>query len=136
MWPPKDSSVDHKVVFWTAFTTLLLIIPVFSLGATLTIFSLMLGLMPYILLARLFGDSVNELLVIVWLLSYSGALALVLGTYWVLTRGLTVVTRRALRLELSSKGHDNFKIACAVAANILFFLFLYVFFPASPEHYP
>jgi len=136
MWPRKDSSVDHKVVFWTAFTTLLLIIPVFSLGATLTIFSLMLGLIPYILLARLFGDSVNELLVIVWLLSYSGALAFVLGTYWVLTRGLTVITRRALRLELSSKGHDNFKIACAVAVNILFFLFLYVFFPAGPEHYP
>ena len=136
MWSQKDSSVDHKVIFWTAITILILIIPLFTLGATLTIFSLMLGLIPYILLARLFGDSVNELLVIVWLLSYSGALAFVLGTYWVLTRGLTVITRRALRLELSSKGHENFKIACAVAVNILFFLFLYVFFPAGPEHYP
>jgi len=136
MWPPKDSSVDHKVVFWTAFTTLLLIIPVFSLGATLTIFSLMLGLIPYILLARLFGDFTNQLLVLEWLLSYAGALALVLGPYWLLTRGLTVVTRHVLHLELSSKTLDKIKIACAVAVNVLFFLFLYVFFPASPEHYP
>lgn len=136
MWPQKDSSVDRKVIFWSAITTLLLVIPIYLLGATRTIFSIALVLIPYNLVVRLFGDFTYELLVPISLLSYSGALALVLGTYWVLTRGLTVVTRRALRLELSSKGHDNFKIACAVAANILFFLFLYVFFPASPEHYP
>jgi len=136
MWPRKDSSVDHKVVFWSALATLLLIIPVFSLGATRTIFSIALVLIPYYLVARLFGDFVYQVLVLEWLLSYSGALALVLGTYWVLTRGLSAIARHSVRIELSSKGHDNFKIACAVAVNIMFFLFLYVFFPASPEHYP
>lgn len=136
MWPQKDSSVDQKVIFWTAISILMLIIPVFALGATLTIFSLMLGLIPYYLVVRVFGDFVNELLVIVWLLSYSGGLALVLGTYWVLTRGIRVVTLHSLRVELSSEALDKIKIACAVAVNLLFFLFLYVFFPASLEHYP
>ncbi len=136
MWPQKDSSVDHKVVFWSAITTLLLIIPVFSLGATFTIFSLMLGLIPYYLVVRLFGDFTYELLVPISLLSYSGALALVLGTYWVLTRGIRVVTLHSLRVELSWETLDKIKIICAVAVNLLFFLFLYVFFPAGPEHYP
>ncbi|KRT69830.1 MAG: hypothetical protein XU15_C0008G0054 [candidate division NC10 bacterium CSP1-5] len=136
MWPQKDSSVDHKVIFWTAITILILIIPLFTLGATLTIFSLMVGLIPYYLVVRLFGDFTYELLVPISLLSYSGALALVLGTYWVLTRGIRVVTLHGLRVELSSETLDKIKIVCAVAVNLLFFLFLYVFFPASPEHYP
>lgn len=136
MCPQKDSSVDHKVIIWSAITILILIIPVFAFGATLTIFSLVLGLIPYYLLVRLFGDAVYQLLVLEWLLSYTGALALVLGTYWALTRGITVVTLHGLRGQLSSRTLDKIKIACAVAVNLLFFLFLYVFFPAGPEHYP
>ena len=136
MRPQRDSSVDQKVIFWSAITTLLLIIPIYLLGATRTIFSIMLVLIPYNLVVRLFGDFTYELLVPISLLSYSGALALVLGTYWVLTRGIRVITLHGLRVELSSETLDKIKIACAVAANLLFFLFLYVLFPAGPEHYP
>ena len=71
MSPYKELSIDRKFIIWSAIATFLLVVPVFALGATLTIFSLLLGLAPYNLLARIFGDSVREMLLLVFFLSYS-----------------------------------------------------------------
>jgi len=136
MAPYQDLSVDQKAILWSAIVTLLLVVPVFALGATLTIFSLMLGLAPHNLLARIFGDSVREMLPLVFLLSYSMGLGLVLGAYWVLTRGIKILFGRSLGIALLPQKFERIKIACAVAVNVLFFLFLYVLFPAGPGSYP
>lgn len=136
MSPYKDFSVDQKVLLWSAIATFLVSLPVLWLGFGLTIFSIWFALAPYNLLARLMGDYVRHFLLLSTTLSYVGGLGMVLGAYWILTRGIGIVSRHGLKVQLSSEQSHKIKIACAVAVNVVLFLFMYILFPAGPESYP
>lgn len=106
------------------------------MGATFTVFSLMLGLYPYHLLVYFFGgEFVHRWLVLVTLLSYTAALGLILGSYWTLTRGIKIIYQ-ARSVDLPSERLNKIKISCALLVNLLYFLFLYILFPASLDMYP
>ena len=136
MWSYKYLSVDQKVIFWSAIVTFLLTAFVFWTGAPFTAFSLMLFLIPWNFLARVFPTELAERPGVLLLVpSYIIALTLVLGIYWTLTRGIKIIYQ-AGPVELPAERLNKIKIVCAIIVNVLYFLFLYVFFPATPDMYP
>ena len=133
----KDLTIDQKVILWSVIVTLIVSIPVFWMGQALTVFALSLGLLPWHFLVQSFGGRFADLfLSLIPLISPTLGFGLVLGAYWILSRAIIMALYQLLRSEPSLKTLKRTKITSAVMVNFLYFLFLYVFFPASPGMYP